>query len=120
MSSKNQTKESDSVKDSTTSLAMQQGTDNTETSNSQSNTTPSSTSEQDTKVNSDMAQSQNGNIEQVREILFGTQMRAQEDLMLSKVEELNQMQEESRDREANYIKEINRLKNRIENYERNF
>ena len=48
------------------------------------------------------------------------QMREQEDLMFSKVEELNQVQEEFREREASYRKEINRLKKRIEAYERSF
>jgi signal transduction protein with GAF and PtsI domain len=47
------------------------------------------------------------------------QMRKQEDLMLSKVDELNQSQEETRHREVSYIREINRLKRKIELYERN-
>lgn len=47
------------------------------------------------------------------------QMRLQEELMLSKVEELNLTQGETRQREISYIKEINRLKKKLEKYERN-
>ncbi len=47
------------------------------------------------------------------------QMRQQEDLMLLKVDELNLSQKETRDREISYIKEINRLKKKLEKYERN-
>jgi hypothetical protein len=47
------------------------------------------------------------------------QMKYQENLMLSKVEELNLSQQETREREINYIREINRLKKKIEKYERN-
>ena len=36
------------------------------------------------------------------------------------VEILNDIQEESRDREIEYIREINRLKKKVENYERSF
>lgn len=48
------------------------------------------------------------------------QMKEQEDLMKAKVDELNMIQEESRGRESQYLKEINRLKKKIENYERSF
>lgn len=48
------------------------------------------------------------------------QMKEQEDLMKAKVQELNMIQEESILRESQYLKEINRLKKKIENYERSF
>ena len=48
------------------------------------------------------------------------QMKEQEDLMKVKVDDLNQIQAESREREAEYLKEINRLKKKIETYERSF
>lgn len=46
-------------------------------------------------------------------------MRSQEEMMMSNVAELNQVQEESKEREAYFLREISRLKKRVEAYERN-
>lgn len=46
-------------------------------------------------------------------------MKIQEDMMRSNVEELNQVQEESKEREAYFLREIARLKKRVQTYERN-
>ena len=49
-----------------------------------------------------------------------TRMKKQEDEMLSNVEELKMTQDESQRREEEHLREISRLKKRLEEYERNF
>jgi len=68
MSTKTQTQETTASEQSITSAAQDSHV-----------VTTSPTSKNSAKLQSDMSQSQNGNIDQVREILFGSQIRAQEE-----------------------------------------
>ncbi len=76
MSRKNQLNQHDSTKRSTVNLTVQQ---DSKTKSSQDNTTTSTITKKNAKLDATMSQSQNGNIDQVREILFGSQLRAQEE-----------------------------------------
>lgn len=76
MSSKSQNSQTSDLKNSTSNVTMQQPK---QENLSQSNAGPSSSGKKNAKVTADMSQPQNGNIDQVREILFGSQLRAQEE-----------------------------------------
>ncbi len=76
MSRKNQLNQHDSTKRSTVNLTVQQ---DSKTKSSQDNTTTSTITKKNAKLDATMSQSHNGNIDQVREILFGSQLRAQEE-----------------------------------------